>query len=379
MTDFVNKVGGRDNNFNLLRVIAAAAVLVSHAYPISLGPGAVEPLSACLSMTLGGLGVISFFVISGFFISQSFENNSVLRFCMARLLRIYPGLLVVLLFTVLVIGPLFTRLSIRDYLTDANTISYVPHNLSLKWLQYDLPGVFATNPYPAAINGSLWSLFYEVACYGIVVAVGALGISRRRWWFCAFLSIYASAYFGSKLFSPVHNYLLEHTAFMALHGLTWPFVLGMAAYHFRQFLVTPLHLFMCAGAGCVALLSYRSPFFLDAFVLFWSLLIFYVGYLSFKPLKMYNRCGDYSYGVYIYAFPCEQIGAALWPGISPVVLMAVSLPATLAFAVLSWHFIERRALAFRANAAAWLEYSLSFTTRAGLNVSDTRVDSTKLG
>ncbi|MGY4343629.1 peptidoglycan/LPS O-acetylase OafA/YrhL [Bradyrhizobium sp. GM7.3] len=136
---------------------------------------------------------------------------------------------------------------------------------------------------------------------------------------------------------------------------------------------------MCAGAGCVALLSYRSPFFHDAFVLFWSLLIFYVGYLSFKPLKMYNRCGDYSYGVYIYAFPCEQIGAALWPGISPVVLMAVSLPATLAFAVLSWHFIERRALAFRANAAAWLEYSLSFTTRAGLNVSDTRVDSTKLG
>ncbi|MGY4343628.1 peptidoglycan/LPS O-acetylase OafA/YrhL [Bradyrhizobium sp. GM7.3] len=178
---------------------------------------------------MGGLGVISFFVISGFFISQSFENNSVLRFCMARLLRIYPGLLVVLLFTVLVIGPLFTRLSIRDYLTDANTISYVPHNLSLKWLQYDLPGVFATNPYPAAINGSLWSLFYEVACYGIVVAVGALGISRRRWWFCAFLSIYASAYFGSKLFSPVHNYLLEHTAFMALHG----FDLAICARHGR--------------------------------------------------------------------------------------------------------------------------------------------------
>ena len=379
MNDLVSKIGGRDNNFNLLRVTAAGEVLISHAFPISLGPGAAEPLSTSLSMTLGGLGVISFFVISGFFISQSFENNSLLRFCVARLLRIYPGLLVVLLFTVVVIGPLFTRLSIRDYLTDASTISYLPHNLSLKWLQYELPGVFATSPYPAAINGSLWSLFYEVACYGIVVAIGALGISRRRWWFCAFLSIYASAYFGSMLFSHVQNYLLEHTAFMAMHALTWPFVLGMAAYQFRQFLMTPLHLLMCAGAGGIALLSYRSLFFHESFVFFWCLLIFYVGYLSFKPLKIYNRCGDYSYGVYIYAFPCEQIGAALWPGISPVALMAVSLPATLAFAMLSWHFVERRALAFRANAAAWLECNLYSTTRADLDVSDTRVDSTKLG
>lgn len=379
MNDLVKKGGGRDNNFNLLRVIAAGAVLVSHAFPISLGPGAAEPLSTTLSMTLGGLGVISFFVISGFFISQSFENNSLLRFCIARLLRIYPGLLVVLLFTVLVIGPFFTRLSIRDYLTDANTISYLPRNLSLKWLQYELPGVFTTNPYPAAINGSLWSLFYEVACYGIVVAVGVLGIARRRWWFCAFLSIYASAYFGSKLFPPVHNYLLEHTAFMALHGLTWPFVLGMAAYHFRQFLTTPMHLSTCIGAGCIALLSYRSFFFHEAFIFFWSLLIFYVGYLSFKPLKMYNQCGDYSYGVYIYAFPCEQIGAALWPGLSPVALIAVSLPATLALAVLSWHAVERRALAFRTRAAAWLESSFFSTTRAGLSVNNTRVDSTKLG
>lgn len=367
MNDLIGKARGRDNNFNLLRVTAAGAVLVSHAFPISVGYGAAEPLSASLSMTLGGLGVISFFVISGFFISQSFENNSLLRFFMARLLRIYPALLVVLLFSALVIGPLFTQLSIRDYLTNAYTISYLPRNLSLKWLQYELPGVFATNPYPAAINGSLWSLFYEVACYGIVVAIGALGIFRQRWWFCAFLSIYASIYFALKLFSPVHNYLLEHTAFMALHGLTWPFVLGMAAYHFRQFLMTPLHLLMCAGAGCIALLSYRSFLFHEAFVFFWSLLIFYVGYLSFKPLKMYNRCGDYSYGVYIYAFPCEQIGAALWPGISPVALMAVSLPATLVLAMLSWHLVERRALAFRTNAAAWLEYSLSAAARAGLN------------
>jgi peptidoglycan/LPS O-acetylase OafA/YrhL len=354
-----NEADRRDNNFNLLRMIAAGAVLVSHAYPISLGIGAVEPLSVALSMSLGTLALVTFFVISGFFISQSFENRSgLLAFCVARVLRIYPGLLVVLLFTVLVIGPIFTRLSMRAYFTDVETISYVPYNLSLKWLQYELPGVFTQNPYPPAINGSLWSLFYEVVCYGMVAAVGALGLTGRSWKFCIFLTVYVLIYFGLDL--PSHDYLIRHPLFEYLHELTYPFVLGMVVYHFRRFfLITNLNLLMCAGAGGIALLFCRSPFFHEAFVLFWSLLIFYLGYLPFKPLKIYNLVGDYSYGMYIYAFPCEQIGAALWPGISPIALIAVSLPATLAFSTLSWHLIERRALARRATAVAWLERNLA--------------------
>jgi FkbM family methyltransferase len=370
-----NKADRRDNNFNLLRMIAAGAVLVSHAYPISLGMGAVEPLSTALSMSLGTLALVTFFVISGFFISQSFENRSgLLAFCVARVLRIYPGLLVVLLFTVLVIGPIFTRLTMRAYFTDVETISYVPYNLSLKWLQYELPGVFTQNPYPPAINGSLWSLFYEVVCYGMVAAVGALGLTGRSWKFCIFLTLYVLIYFGLDLLLPSHNYLIGHPLLEYLHELTYPFVLGMVVYHFRRFLITNLNLLMCAGAGGIALLSYRSPFFREAFVLFWTLLIFYLGYLPFKPLNIYNRVGDYSYGMYIYAFPCEQIGAALWPGITPIALIAVSLPATLAFSTLSWHLIERRALAHRATAVAWLERNLALINKEQVKASGTRVD-----
>jgi peptidoglycan/LPS O-acetylase OafA/YrhL len=366
----INKADGRENNFNLLRMIAAGAVLVSHAYPISLGTGTVEPLSIALSMSLGTLAVVTFFVISGFFISQSFENRpSLLAFCVARGLRIYPGLLVVLLFTVLVIGPIFTQLTMRAYFAHIETISYIPYNLSLKWLQYELPGVFTQNPYPTAINGSLWSLVYEVVCYGMVAAVGALGLTGRSWKFGIFLTVYVLIYFGTVLFLPLHNYLIEHPAFEYLHELTYPFVLGMVVYHFRRFLITNLNLLMCIVAGGIALLFYRSPFFREAFILFWSLLIFYLGYLPFKPLKIYNRVGDYSYGMYIYAFPCEQIGAVLWPGISPIALIAVALPATLAFAIFSWHLIERRALAHRATAVAWLERNLALINREQVKVS----------
>lgn len=79
---------GRDNNFNLIRIVAACWVLVSHAYPIALGNGAVEPLDSILQMSLGTLGVLTFFVISGFFISQSFDRRrGELDFWIARCLR----------------------------------------------------------------------------------------------------------------------------------------------------------------------------------------------------------------------------------------------------------------------------------------------------
>ena len=250
-------------------------------------------------------------------------------------------------------GPAFTNLSLSAYFSDRETLLYLPQNLTLKWLQYDLPGVFNDNPYPAAINGSLWTLFYEVSCYGMVAAIGLVGLTKRIWTISTFLSVYTVGYVALKLIN-LHNHLFEHFALLAgFHELTLPFVLGMAFYHFRRYL--RLRLIICAGAGAAAALAHGGSWFQEFFVLFWSYLIFYLGYLPFEPIRAYNRIGDYSYGMYIYAFPCEQIGAALWRGVSPFSLMVVSFPVTLAFAVLSWHLLECRALAYRARATGWLE------------------------
>lgn len=101
-----DRASGRDNNFNLLRILAALGVLVSHAYPISLGFGTPEPLSAVLGgVTLGTVSVMIFFSISGFFITRSFAGRtSVARFLQARCLRLFPALVVVLITTLLVGG-----------------------------------------------------------------------------------------------------------------------------------------------------------------------------------------------------------------------------------------------------------------------------------
>ena len=194
---------GRNNNFNLLRMIAATAVVISHAFPISLGMQAVEPLEPTLHFSLGTLSVFTFFAISGFFISQSFDRRrSLIDFAAARVLRIYPGLLVTLLITALIIGPMFTTMPLISYFTDRDTALYVTRNLTLKWLQYDLPGVLRDNPYTAIVNGSLWSLFYEVSCYILVVALGVSGVAgRRRYRFAAFLGVYLVVYVGYNLIS----------------------------------------------------------------------------------------------------------------------------------------------------------------------------------
>ena len=61
----------RENNFNLLRVLAAFAVLYSHSYALTDGKGLTEPFRAFLGMSLGGLAVDVFFVVSGFLVCSS--------------------------------------------------------------------------------------------------------------------------------------------------------------------------------------------------------------------------------------------------------------------------------------------------------------------
>jgi peptidoglycan/LPS O-acetylase OafA/YrhL len=344
----------RDNNFNLLRIFAASAVLVSHAYPISTGPGTPEPLDRVLGMSLGTLAVLSFFAISGYFISQSFHNRrSVVEFAIARALRIYPGLLTVLLLTVFVLGPVFTKGGLLSYFSDRETLLYVPRNLLLWRLQYELPGVFSDNAYPAAINGSLWTLVYEVGCYAMVVVVGMFGLALNRGRFVGFLLAYAVCYIAAF---PLLRSNYDHLAILRnIHLLSLPFVIGMSLFQFR--LQVPLQFPTLVALGAASAVSFGSPWFQELFVLSWSYGIFYLGFLRYEPLRAYNRLGDYSYGTYIYAFPVEQVIAALYKECTPLFMMTLSLPLTLLLAILSWHCVEKRALAQRSIVLDWLKRS----------------------
>ena len=140
----IDAITGRDNNFNLIRILAALAVLLTHSFPLALGDAAQEPLRASLGMSLGMIAVDVFFITSGFLISASLMRQpSLLSFLWARVLRIFPGLLVMLLFSVFVLGAALSTLPLAEYLASSQTHAYLAQCATLVLgVSYTLPGVF---------------------------------------------------------------------------------------------------------------------------------------------------------------------------------------------------------------------------------------------
>lgn len=341
---------GRDNNFNLIRILAAGAVVVSHAFPIALGTGAVEPLETATGRSLGWIAVAVFFAISGFLITRSYERTrQVSRWLSARAMRLFPGLAVVLVLTAALYGPAFTTLPLPGYFADGAVYSYVPRNLSLAFLQAGLPGVFADNPLPVAINGSLWTLMHEVTCYAGVLALGLCGGLASRRCFTAFLAAYLIVFALANV--PAVEAGL-HPRALALRDLSYPFVLGMALFHWRA--AVPLSWLVAAALGGAAMLARATPLFEPVFIGAIAYTTFVFAYRVGGAVRAYNRVGDYSYGLYIYAFPTQQAVAAIAGPHSPLANIAWSLPIALSLALVSWHWIEHPALENRHRLANWL-------------------------
>lgn len=337
MANLAEMLKTRDNNFNFIRIVAALFVLVSHAYPLSRGATEVEPLIAQLGISLGGLGVFTFFCISGFFISLSYQRSRTkVDFVVARFLRLYPALLVVLILIACVVGPLFTNMSLHDYFASSEVYSYVSANLKLKNIQFQLPGLFQDNPYPG-INGLLWTLYYEVLLYALVLVLGIVGFLKNLPRASVFFALYFLFYFAFKFLLSEERI---NPGFQMRIWVQWSFafVIGMLFYVYRF----KIHLDYRILSVCwlVALFLYKSPVFVEAFVIAWSCSVFWVAVNTEWFARQFNKLGDYSYGLYIYAFPTQEILAHLWKGISPVTMILVALPIALIPAVLSWHFIE---------------------------------------
>ena len=156
----VTTIAARHKNlFDLLRLVAATMVLWSHAYALTGNPS-----PGWFGNALGTLGVKIFFIISGLMITRSWLDDPRLwAFTMRRVLRIMPGLILVVVVCAFVMGPLVTTLPVGEYFRSYGTRFYL-WNILLFPI-YNLPGVFAGNIYPIAVNGSLWSLPAEVCMY----------------------------------------------------------------------------------------------------------------------------------------------------------------------------------------------------------------------
>lgn len=329
---------GRDNNFNLLRMCSATGVMISHCFLMAYGDKELEPFVYALQgLSLSWTSVFIFFVVSGFFVTQSMDRSATLTdFVRARVFRIVPALFVVLCVTVLVGGLFLTTAKSDAYW--AATPEYVLRNLTLVHMQYELPGVFEENPYPQRINSPLWTLFYEVSWYLVVFLLGIFGILRRRRLVALFLALFLVFYFTAQTFG-MHPRLF----YFSLFGL--PFSIGMALYLWRD--RVPVNGWIALALVALAVALRFSPLsenlFRPAFSVALSYGFIFLGFLPSQTLGAYNRLGDYSYGTYIYGWPSQQLVVLL--GLTaPLANLAGGFIPALGCAVLSWKFIEKPAL-----------------------------------
>ncbi|MCX7284556.1 MAG: acyltransferase [Novosphingobium sp.] len=334
----------RDNAFDAIRLIAAITVIFSHSFPISTGSNASEPLYSFSSgqTTFGGTAVAIFFVLSGLFISSSFDNtNSITTFWKKRFLRIFPGLFIACLVCMFVLGPFFTALSLFEYISQHKTWLFIKNAFFLP-SDYTLPNVFTSHP-QIAVNGSLWSLKFEIACYGLAVAGMSLNKFRTPLiWATWIASFYIARHNPSSEPLTGLMFLVNTGA-----GLFRFFGAGMLIYLHRD--QVRLNRILAISVAILAVATAKTPYFVEALAILAPYPIIVFGYEAPKWFKDLAKRGDVSYGVYIYGWPIQQAVWTVGSGASThwLINCSISIPLAILLGVISWNMVEKPALKYR--------------------------------
>lgn len=330
---------GRDNNFNLLRFGAATAVFVSHCPGIA-GLGIIS-----ISTLLGYVAVNAFFLISGFLVASSlYARKSILKFGVSRVLRVYPALLLAVLYSVFAIGMNLSSLTIPGYISDPLTLDYTVKNM-LQWLRpvpLMLPGL-DWDP----VNATLWTLPYELDMYLLLALCGSLAFAfhgrfAKLVWLIYGVAVFAAStlYFADYSFNFDGYGLGSHRNYLRFLSM---FGIGVLMFLLRDRIVLKGRYVL----AIIVIIILSSPLRIAFVTLAYSSLGYVLLYLAYVPgglLRSFNRLGDYSYGVYIFGYPTQRAVMVWWPEINVIELFLISFGITLLIAVASWHCLERPAL-----------------------------------
>lgn len=291
----------RENNFNAIKLLAAFLVIAGHMY-ILTGAGA----PTVWGHGVHTIGVYIFFLIGGYLVTKSWRaDKSIKRYAAKRFFRIWPPLAVVILLTTFILGPCSTTLPLSEYFGGCK---YYLRNLAF-FIVYALPRVFESNPYPSAVNGSLWTLPVEMLMYAVVpIVVSALErIKSEKGQQFAVLTVTALVCFGDC-------YMLRNpSANLIIYGTDWVSALHTLPYYFigMSFAFLPIekvkHLPLVMLATCCAFgfnWSYSA-----AHVLMYFLLPSIVFSVAFAPSLILRKVGsraEITYGIYLFGFPIQQ-------------------------------------------------------------------------
>ena len=326
----------RRNNFDLIRLLLAGLVAIAHGIVIRTGAQPSFGIS-----TLGDFAVDGFFILSGFLVSRSWLTlDNFWRYAWHRFLRIMPAFWVCLLVLAFIVAPIALLLEGRPlaelFSSPDSAVRFVLVNSGLMVFTYEIASIFAGNPNPLIVDGSLWTLILEVGCYVVLAGLGLIGVlgQRCKWMVAAFVVV---LWLLATLYDlGIYVGIGDNTLRMLML-----FMIGASAYLHADRIPMRAAFAVAAAVvflGSVLLLeNYRT-----------------VGAVPLAYLLLYCAVGlrwnlrlttDISNGVYIYHWPIEQLlMLTALAHLPTAVFVVVSLVLVVPIALASWHGIERRAL-----------------------------------
>jgi peptidoglycan/LPS O-acetylase OafA/YrhL len=349
--------GDRDNILHL-RLMAALMVVLGHSSLASPGVWHYDPVNWILpQIQVHVTGLMIFFMISGLLITLSYQRRpDLLRFARARLLRLWPALVVCTATWAFVLGPLLTDVPLSEYFgfdTANSPYSYALGGVSLFGLKFRLPGMFNAGRMPGSVNSSLWTIPVEATMYAWVAGAGVLRLLKFPW----FTSSVIAAIFSVLILWPMYRGGFSYMAQLALVVQGF-FGAGAIACLLRKYIPVSTGLMVVLAIVCLFASHTRH-----ALPVIWLTIGYFVLWFSYVPrLPSIPHDADLSYGVYLWAWPLQQAALQRWNVHEPLILFAIVTPPLLIIAAASWIWVEKPAL--RLKDASWFKRRTSLSAEA---------------
>lgn len=250
------------------------------------------------------------------------------------MLRIYPALIVCLFFCGFVAAPLGgAHLSNLHQIHEASRVIQRP---VFGRILLASPEAFIHNPLSGWLNGSIWTIRYEVACYVLLAIAASMGILRYRYAlllsFCAALAFLA----GPEPCIPVFWF----GDIGAMGNFLVYFLAGVVFYLWRDEI--PRSRLLCVISILAIALTIKSASFHHMLPVFGTYILFYLAFSKTLRLHDFGRYGDFSYGLYLYGFPIQQLVVYYMPNFhNPTQFFLLSSVLAGMCAVASWVLIEK--------------------------------------
>lgn len=324
-----------NNNFDLLRLIAAIMVIVGHSFALVPIEGEFDPLQRWVGITYSGaLAVKFFFFLSGLLVTNSLmQKSDIVDFVVMRTFRIIPAIAVCSATLALLIGPFFTINT--NYFANSEVYKFIIGNTLIN-IHYNLPGVFTNLPFNS-VNGSLWTIPFEVCAYIAVTGLFLIGALKNK-----HVAAGICVFFITDSLLPQGGFFLYFFNNPEIRYLPFSFALGALCAIYKDKISLSYEL----SLGLM-LLSYVFWDTIGQHAFFYAAVFFTALFVStWHPVVKLTPRWDISYGIYLYGWPAQQIISSTMPGLPRWIDITTTIALSAVCGCISWVLVERPTLSF---------------------------------